>query len=298
MGYGKSCESECVFGFFKFPGQTGWVGLFQFGLARVPHLYYYASHIISACAVGHGDVTFGYPLVHHFFNNERGLPWRLRPLHWRRFLFLYSQWIIPVRTFGVLHCLCLFQGLWALFTSRAHKFGCLFICKTIPNAVAGNYDEIVFGFDRHFFDVRERRYLMFFALLDVPVRSLLFFLLRCRLTGICSLAYLFLCFFHYLILKCGVLVLPISNSPWYCDYALHATVIYKAARCPNSLHLALVIWLMIMTQLCHFSIFADEYCSGISWIWAIDMILGHQTYASCAPCIKWYRLDLLFLNFV
>ena len=105
---------------------------------------------------------------------------------------------------------------------------------------------------------------MFFTLLDVPVWSLLFFFLRSWLTCICAFAYLFLCFFHYLILKCWVLVLPITYSPGYCDYALHATIIYKAARCPNSLHLTLVIWFMIMTQLCHFSIFTYEYCSGIS----------------------------------
>ena len=105
---------------------------------------------------------------------------------------------------------------------------------------------------------------MFFTLLDVPVRSLLFFLLRCWLTCVCAFAYLLFCFFHYLILERWVLVLPITDSPRYCDYTLHAAVIYKAARCPNSLHLALVIWFMIMTQLCHLSIFAYEYCSGIS----------------------------------
>jgi len=94
---------------------------------------------------------------------------------------------------------------------------------------------------------------MLFAFFDVPVRSHLLLLLH--FTFLSRLLALFL--FDYV--KHGwVLVLPVTNGSGDSNNALDSSVVDKPASCPYPLHFASIIRLVIVAQLCHLSIPADE----------------------------------------
>lgn len=229
-------------------------------------------------------------MIHHLLNNERSFTWWLLGLQWLRLLFLSAKRIfIGIR----FHCLHFFRCPWTLFSFITDEFGSLFICKTIPDTITSNYYEIVVRFDWHLLHIWVRWYLMFLAFINVAVGACLFLLLFT----------LFLCIFLLILLfnlikHCRIFIFPVSNSPAYSNDSLDPPIINKSTSSLDSRHLTLIIWLVIVTQLCYLSILADQDCSWVTWIGTVDCVTRHQAHASSASSIKWNRSRFLFFLFI
>ena len=136
-----------------------------------------------------------------------------------------------------------------------HEFNCLLIRKAVPYSVTcANYEIVFPRFDWHLFNVWERRYLVLLRLLNISVRTR-FGRWRLWLLGLVT-GFLFLrSLLVELVLESWILVLPVSNGPGNSNDALDSAILYEAAALLNPLHLAIIVWLVVIGEFNQFPVF-------------------------------------------
>ena len=192
------------------------------------------------------------------------------------------------------HRFCWFELLWTSFSSSTDELGSLLIWEAVPYTITSNYNKVVLWFDLHFLDIWERWHLMLLTFFQISVRSRLWWQL-CITLPLPLNRLLFLAQFS---LQLWVLVLPVTNCSWHGDNTLNSTIIDEAASCFYSLHFSCIIRFVIMTQLRDRTTFANKDRAWVTWVWTINMLRGHEAYASSTPRLKWNRFCISFLHFL
>lgn len=136
--------------------------------------------------------------------------------------------------------------LWPSFSPLSNEFDSLLVRKAIPDAVTGNYNEVVFGLYGDLLDIREGRNLMLFGLFDIPIWATLLWLFHLFLSSRGPFSLLHAAFFLELRQKGWVLVLPIPDGSRHRNNALNTTIFDEATSCFDALQFSVVIWFMIM----------------------------------------------------
>ena len=130
-------------------------GLFIFTCVLALELYDYACHIICSSTIWHCDISFGYSLIHQFFNYEWGLALFLD--------FFLCFWWRPRCT---LRALLLFWSLCSLFLAEIDSF---LICVAVPDTVTRIYYEIEIWLYWNLYNIGEGRNLVLLSFLHIPI---------------------------------------------------------------------------------------------------------------------------------